>query len=56
MTVTTVQKFTSINLLEAIDYLMLQQINNQQLYALSTLLVGVLCLCHNKQRLVPLTG
>jgi len=39
MTVTTVKKFTSLNLLKPIEYLMHQQINIQQLYALSTLYV-----------------
>ena len=33
-----------------------QQINIQQLYALFTLYLCVLCLSENKQRLVPLTA
>jgi len=39
MTVTTVQKFSSLNLLKPIEYVMHQQINIKQLYALSTLYV-----------------
>jgi len=33
-----------------------QQFNIQQLYALPTLYLRVLCLSENKQRLVPLTA
>jgi len=48
MTVKTVQKFTSINLLKPIVYLMHQQINIQQLYTLSTLCLCVLYLSEIK--------
>jgi len=44
-----------INLLNPTDYVMHQQFNIQQLYALPTLYLSVLCLPENKQRLVPLT-
>ena len=37
-------------------YVMHQQFNIQQLYALPTLYLCVLCLSENKQRLVPLTA
>ena len=43
-----------INLLKPIGYVMHQQFNIQQLYALPTLYLCVLYLSENKQRLVPL--
>ena len=45
-----------INLLKSIGYVMHQQFNIQQLYALPTLYLCVLYLSENKQRLVPLTA
>ena len=45
----------NINLLKPTGYVMYQQFNIQQLYALSTLYLCVLYLSENKQRLVPLT-
>jgi len=42
--------------LEPTGYVMHQQFNIQQLYALPTLYLGVLYLSENKQRLVPLTA
>ena len=45
-----------INLLKPTGYVMHQQFNIQQLYALSTLYLCVLYLSQNKQRLVPLTA
>ena len=45
-----------LNLLKPTGYLMHQQFNIQQLYALSTLYLCVLYLSENKQRLVPLTA
>ena len=45
-----------INLLKPNDYVMHQQFNIQQLYALPTLYLCVLYLSENKQRLVPLTA
>jgi len=45
-----------INLLKPTGYVMHQQFNIQQLYALSTLHLCVLYLSENKQRLVPLTA
>ena len=44
------------NLLKPTGYLMHQQFNIQQLYALPTLYLCVLYLSENKQRLVPLTA
>ena len=44
------------NLLKPNDYVMHQQFNIQQLYALPTLYLYVLYLSENKQRLVPLTA
>ena len=41
----------SINLLMPTGYVMHQQFNSQQLYALPTLYLGVLCLSENKERL-----
>jgi len=45
-----------INLLKSTGYVMHQQFNFQQLYALPTLYLCVLYLSENKQRLVPLTA
>jgi hypothetical protein len=45
-----------INLLNPTGYVMHQQFNIQQLYALSTLYLCVLYLSENKQRLVSLTA
>ena len=44
------------NLLNPAGYVMHQQFNIKQLYALSTLYLCVLYLSENKQRLVPLTS
>ena len=44
------------NLLKPTGYVMHQQFNIQQLYALPTLYLCVLYLTENKQRLVPLTA
>jgi len=44
------------SLLNPIGYVMPQQFNIQQLYALPTLYLCVLYLSENKQRLVPLTA
>ena len=49
------QQYSHINLLKPTDYVMHQQFNIQQLYALPTLYLCVLYLSENKQRLVPLT-
>ena len=48
--------FRSCNLLKSTGYVMHQQFNIQQLYALPTLCLCVLYLSENKQRLVPLTA
>ena len=48
--------FFVINLLKPTGYVMHQQFNIQQLYALSTLYLCVLYLSENKQRLVPRTA
>ena len=45
-----------INLLKPTDYVMHQQFNIQQLYALPTLYLWVFYLSENKQWLVPLTA
>ena len=45
-----------INPLKPTGYVMHQQFNIQQLYALPTLYLRVLYLSENKQRLVPLTA
>jgi len=45
-----------VNLLNPAGYVMHQQFNIQQLYALPTLYLCVLYLSENKQRLVPLTA
>ena len=47
---------TPINLLKPTGYVMHQQFNIQQLYALPTLYLCVLYLSENKQRLVPLNS
>ena len=44
------------SLLKPVGYVMHQQFNIQQLYALPTLYLCVLYLSENKQRLVPLTS
>jgi hypothetical protein len=46
----------ALNLLKPTGYVMHQQFNIQQLYALLTLYLYVLYLSQNKQRLVPLTA
>jgi len=46
----------SVNLLKPTGYVMHQQFNIQQLYALPTLYLCVLYLSENKRRLVPLTA
>ena len=46
----------SFNLLNSTGYVMHQQFSIQQLYALPTLYLCVLCLSENKRRLVPLTA
>ena len=46
----------TINLVKPTGYVMHQQFNIQQLYALPTLYLCVLYLSENKQRLVPLTA
>ena len=45
-----------INLLKPAGYVMHQQFNIQESYALPTLYLCVLYLSENKQRLVPLTA
>ena len=45
----------SVNLLQPTGYVMHQQFNIQQLYALPSLYLCVFYLSQNKQRLVPLT-
>ena len=45
-----------INHINPTGYVTHQQFNIQQLYALPTLYLCVLCLSENKQRLVPLTA
>jgi len=45
-----------VNLLKPTGYVMHHKFNIQQLYALPTLYLCVLCLSENKQRLVPLTA
>jgi hypothetical protein len=49
-------RLQTINLLNPTGYVMHQQFNIQQLYALPTLYLCVLYLSENKQRLVPLTA
>jgi len=46
----------TFNLLKPTGYVMHQQFNIQQLYALSTLYLCVLYLSENKQRPLPLTA
>ena len=46
----------TIKLSKPIGYVMHQQFNIQQLYALPTLYLYVVYLSENKQRLVPLTA
>ena len=48
--------FKSINILKPTGHVMHQQFNIQQLYALPTPYLCVLCLSENKQRLVSLTA
>ena len=48
-----VETCCNINLLQPTGYVMHQQFNIQQLYALPTLYLCVLYLSENKQRLVP---
>jgi hypothetical protein len=48
--------FEYVNLLKPTGYVMHQQFNIQELYALPTLYLCVLYLSENKQRLVPLTS
>jgi hypothetical protein len=48
--------FEIISLLKPTGYMMHHQLNIQELYALPTLYLCVLCLSENKQRLVPLTA
>jgi len=45
-----------VNLLKTTGYVMHQQFNIQQLYALPTLYLCVLYLPENKEQLVPLTA
>jgi hypothetical protein len=54
--VKTQHTFLIINLLKPTGHVMHHQFNIQQLYALPTLYLCVLCLSENKQRLVPLTA
>ena len=55
-TTKTRNKPVNTNLLNPTGYVMHQQFNIQQLYALPTLYLCVLYLSENKQRLVPLTA
>ena len=55
-TVSAMNSFCCLNLLKPTGYVMHQQFNIQQLYALPTLYLCVLYLSQNKQRLVPLTA
>ena len=50
------EKHTRFNLLKPTGYMMHQQFNIQQLYALPTLYLCVLYLSENKQRIVSLTA
>jgi len=54
--VNTLPTFRHFIFLKPTGYVMHQQFNIQQLYALPTLYLCVLCLSENKQRLVPLTA
>ena len=49
-------KLCYVNLLKPTGYVMHQQFNIQESYALPTLCLCVLYLSENKQRLVPLTA
>jgi hypothetical protein len=49
------QNWGHINHLKPTGYVMHQQFNIQQLYALPTLYLCVLCLSENKQRILPYT-
>ena len=51
-----ISKTVCFNLLKPTGYVMHQQFNIEQLYALPTLYLCVLYLSENKQRLVPLTA
>ena len=51
----TWQPEAAINLVKPTGYVIHEQFNIQQLYALPTLYLCVLYLSENKQRLVPLT-
>ena len=53
---TSYEMMLCLNLLKPTGYVMRQQFNIQQLYALHTLCLCVLYLSENKQRLVPLTA
>ena len=53
---TAISMVVYINLLKPTGYVMHQQFNIQQLYALPTLYLCVLYLSENKQWLVPLTA
>ena len=48
--------FSLLNILKPTGHVMHHQFNIQQLYALPTLYLCVLCLSENRQRLVPLTA
>ena len=50
------QRPSLVNLLKPTCYMMHQQFNIQQLYALPTMYLRVLYLSQNKQLLVPLTA
>jgi hypothetical protein len=52
----SIARFDHINLLKPTGYVMHNQFNIQQLYALPTLYLCVFYLSENKQRLVPLTA
>ena len=45
-----------INLLKPTGHVMYHQFNNEQLYALPTMYVSVVCLSESRQRLVSLTA
>ena len=50
------RNLVQIHILRPTGYVMNQQFNIQQMYALSTLYLCVLYLSENEQRLVPLTA
>jgi len=52
----TKEEWACINLLKATGYVMYNQFNIQQLYALPTLYLCVFYSSQNKQRFVPLTA